>query len=116
MMVHGHIRRSKPKTTKQSKELEAEWAILKDKWANVPKFASGKAPEPRPKVPNLPPVEPPLMTKMQEQFEKLKGSTAPQPAKVYTGGSMLGIAVRHKSGLEPVFSKEQAEDLARMRR
>lgn len=36
--------------------------------------------------------------------------------KVYTGDKMLGIGVVHKSGLQPVFSQEQAEDLAKMRR
>jgi hypothetical protein len=36
--------------------------------------------------------------------------------QTYTGGNMLGIAVRHKSGLEPVFDKEHAKDLAKMRR
>lgn len=116
MMVHGHIRRSKPKTTKQSKALAAEWDALKEKWSKVPKFAAGKPPEPRPKAPSLPPPEQPLQTKMQEQFGKLKDSTALQPAKVYTGDSLIGIAVRHKSGLEPVFSKQQAQDLAQMRR
>lgn len=39
-----------------------------------------------------------------------------KPAPVYTGDKLLGIGVRHKSGLEPVFSAEQASDLAKMRR
>lgn len=43
------------------------------------------------------------------------GGTA-RAEKKYTGDAMMGIAVRHKSGLEPVFSQQQAEDLARMRR
>ncbi len=36
--------------------------------------------------------------------------------KVYTGDKMLGIVVQHKSCLQPVFSKEAAEDSAKMRR
>ena len=38
------------------------------------------------------------------------------PDKVYTGDKMLGIVVQHKSCLQPVFSKEAAEDSAKMRR
>ncbi len=43
------------------------------------------------------------------------GGTAKEVPK-YTGDEMIGIGLRHKSGLEPVFSKEQAEALAHMRR
>ena len=36
--------------------------------------------------------------------------------KVYTGTEIIGIAVMHKSCLQPVFNKLAAEDSARMRR
>lgn len=39
-----------------------------------------------------------------------------KPAPTYTGTKVLGIAVLHKSCLQPVFSQEEAEDVARMRR
>lgn len=44
------------------------------------------------------------------------GSTAKKADQVYTGDSLLGISVVHKSGLQPVFSNDQAKDLAQMRR
>ncbi len=44
------------------------------------------------------------------------GSTALKAAKVYTGDKMIGIAIIHKSCLQPVFSKEAATDTAQMRR
>ena len=34
----------------------------------------------------------------------------------YTGSKIIGIAVLHKSCLQPVFSQEEAIDIARMRR
>ena len=37
-------------------------------------------------------------------------------APVYTGDKIIGIAVQHKSCLQPVFSKEAAADSAKMRR
>ena len=36
--------------------------------------------------------------------------------KVYTGTEIIGIAVMHKSCLQPVFNRQAAEDSARMRR
>ena len=44
------------------------------------------------------------------------GSTALKEAPVYTGTEMVGIAIIHKSCLQPVFSKEAAIDTAQMRR
>lgn len=45
------------------------------------------------------------------------GNPTPAPAiKKYTGTKMLGIATLHKSVEVPVFSQEQAEAIAHMRR
>ena len=39
-----------------------------------------------------------------------------KPAQHYTGGAVLGIATMHKSNAVPVFDREAAVELARMRR
>lgn len=44
------------------------------------------------------------------------GNAAKKPIPEYTGDKLIGIALRHKSGFEPVFSQEQAVALANMRR
>ena len=44
------------------------------------------------------------------------GNATLAPAKVYTGTKVKGIATMHKSNAVPVFSDEQAVDIARMRR
>jgi hypothetical protein len=44
------------------------------------------------------------------------GSTALKEALVYTGTEIVGIAIIHKSCLQPVFSKQAAVDTAQMRR
>ena len=45
------------------------------------------------------------------------GAVASRPAdKVYTGDKVLGVAVMHKSCLQPIFSAEAAKDSATMRR
>jgi hypothetical protein len=38
------------------------------------------------------------------------------PAKVYTGSAVLGISTLHKSNAVPVFSREEAIDISKMRR
>jgi hypothetical protein len=45
------------------------------------------------------------------------GGVAPAAVrKVYTGTKILGIGTLHKSNAVPVFSDEEAQDIARMRR
>ena len=44
------------------------------------------------------------------------GNATLAPAKVYKGTMVKGIATMHKSNAVPVFSDEQAIDIARMRR
>jgi len=45
-----------------------------------------------------------------------KGSTLKVETTKYTGDKLVGIAVMHKSCLQPVFSQEQATEVAQMRR
>jgi hypothetical protein len=45
------------------------------------------------------------------------GSTSKPAEKVYSGErKLLGIATMHKSNMVPVFAKQDAEDIAKMRR
>jgi hypothetical protein len=44
------------------------------------------------------------------------GVTFAKKPNVYTGDKLLGIATMHKSNIVPVFSKEDAEEISRMRR
>jgi len=45
------------------------------------------------------------------------GSTAPKERQIYSGQrTLLGIATTHKSNMIPVFSKQDAKDISRMRR
>ena len=43
-------------------------------------------------------------------------STAPIVTPECTLPNLIGISIIHKSGLQPIFSKEQAVDVASMRR
>ena len=44
------------------------------------------------------------------------GNATLAPDKVYTGTKVKGIATMHKSNAVPIFSDEEAVDIARMRR
>ena len=58
------------------------------------------------------PVEKPS----EGSFQAAGATGAKREEKQYTGKNLIGIAVMHKSCLQPVFSKESAKDSANMRR
>lgn len=45
-----------------------------------------------------------------------KGAVSSKPAQMYTGTKIIGIGTLHKSNAVPVFSNDEAKDMARMRR
>jgi hypothetical protein len=48
--------------------------------------------------------------------EIIPTACAKKPSPTYTGEKVLGVAVLHKSCLQPVFSQEEAVEVAKMRR
>ena len=44
------------------------------------------------------------------------GSTLVKTSQQYTGSAIKGIGTMHKSNMVPIFSDNEAEDIARMRR
>lgn len=42
--------------------------------------------------------------------------TSKKDSPIYTGNAIIGIGTLHKSNAVPVFSKEEASDIAKMRR
>lgn len=55
-------------------------------------------------------------TKVIPSLNSNIGSTSKIETTKYTGDKLIGIAVLHKSCLQPVFSQQDATDIARMRR
>lgn len=106
--------KKKPANTAAKRQLEAEWELMKKKWEAKPIARTikkaGRVAKFLPVVPedrnprNLPSVDSGL------------GSTNLKPANVYTGDKIVGLATMHKSNIVPVFSQNEAEDIARMRR
>ena len=101
----------------KARELEEEWKSLQKKWGVV-KTEKKKsqnisaityaAPKTNYRGANIP--RPPSID------TGVKGAVTVKPTPHYTGENLVGIAVMHKSCLQPVFSQQEAIDSAKMRR
>ena len=112
-MLHTSLGKSKKrKPTAKQRELAVEWENMLKKYPTktlVPKrqelssaYSLGKpACRETPKIPSLPFTGEPCFKKHNP---------------VYTGTKVKGIGTMHKSNAVPVFSDEEARDIATMRR
>lgn len=113
--------RNADSANKARKNAEA-WQELLDKWGVKDKDnrASGK-PIPKstwmgPTVNSRVVVDPRRLTNHIPSLDTGKGLAAKKEVQQYTGTAMLGIGQLHKSNSIPVFSKEDAVDISKMRR
>lgn len=106
-----HTNNSSPKTkkrTQKQRELEKSWNALCSKYAT-----SGK-PAVKPKASTYT-----LNVPQRGQPGKsvdTGGIATKTDSPQYTGNAMLGVAQMHKSNAVPVFTQENAIELAKMRR
>jgi len=113
-MLHTSLGKSKKrKPNAKQRELDASWQALLKKYATktvAPAksqqlrdvYSLGKpAGRETPKIPSLP---------------FTAGPCTKAPDKVYTGNAIKGIGTMHKSNAVPIFTDEQAVEIATMRR
>ena len=102
---------------RKARELKAEWEQRQAEWAKLsPKFSASRAPAVKKScpVPQYPPGREP---QAYNSLPDTPGAVGARPAdKIYTGTAMKGIGVLHKSNSVPIFTDEEAVDIARMRR
>jgi hypothetical protein len=99
---------------RKARELEESWKALQKKWGIE---AEEKKRKRAMSSGNYVPV--PGFRRETEKINSLPFTGGPclkNPEKVYTGTKIKGIATMHKSNAVPIFSDEQAVDIARMRR
>jgi hypothetical protein len=95
--------------------LEESWKALQKKWgveAEEKKRKRGLAAD------TWQPKET-IFRRETPKIESLPFTAGPcvkAPDKVYTGDKIKGIGTMHKSNAVPVFSDEEAQDIAKMRR
>ena len=109
---------------KQRAEQQArEWEELQRSWDKLaPRFSSRSYPaqqmprgafRPLQSSPADPPGREPQNIPSRDSG---LGVAAAPAAKVYTGTKIKGIGTMHKSNAVPIFSDEEAQDIAHMRR
>ena len=97
------------------------WKAFLDKWDIKPDDKpSGKTIQKStwmgPTVNSRVVVDPRRLTHNIPSLDTGKGLAAKKEVQQYTGTAMLGIGQLHKSNSIPVFSKEDAVDISKMRR
>jgi hypothetical protein len=99
---------------KRARELESSWQDLKSKWNSS-----------TPKQKNTAPVTSPVVKSVYIRDTGPRpaslntfhtGPVSSKPSQFYTGTKIVGIGTLHKSNAVPIFSDQEAEDIAKMRR
>lgn len=100
----------------RARELASEWSALKQKWGAPEKSAKRKSNV----AVTLPTQGTPYKRITQDRPESLnswhQGAVSTKPNQQYTGTNILGIGTLHKSNAVPIFSDQEAVDIAKMRR
>jgi len=104
---------------RKARQLAELWVQKQQEWEKLsPKF-SGKKIDPKAKVEkSFPSYAPPAGRETQKipSLPFTGGPCTKPEQKVYTGDKIKGIGTMHKSNAVPIFSDEQAIDIAKMRR
>lgn len=112
MIYQERIPKRKPKKpTAAQRQLAAEWDALLKKHEPKKKIMPSAAPSiltPKIYIRDTGPRPPSLNTG--------GGVASSKPRPQYTGTNMIGIGTLHKSNAVPVFSTDEAKEMARMRR
>lgn len=103
----------KRKLTRKEAEAKASYDKLVAKWSG-PQFGSRG---PLPSVNKIPVYSHRTSNvEIKSTFATGKADTSKKESMQYTGNAIVGIATLHKSNGVPVFSKEDAIDISKMRR
>lgn len=119
----GKVKFRNAEEARKARELAENWDQLKQKWGSTVQKEKkvGKIFVPyRSNTVSGPVVTTPHIRDTGPRIPSLNskdmGVAAKADTKVYTGTKMLGIGTMHKSNSVPIFSDDEAQDIARMRR
>jgi hypothetical protein len=112
----GKVKFRNADEAQKSRELDESWKALQKQWGvEIYDKKRKRAMASEPLVYNLnSPAD--RSTAHIKSLGQDNGVAVLKPVQQYTGDKMIGIAVMHKSCLQPVFSQEAAADSASMRR
>lgn len=108
-LIYTHTKKRKAKKPDaKARELASNWEMLMSKYkpkAISTKVKAHEAPKPFVReTPHMP------------SRDTGQGSCAKKESPKYTGTKMLGVGQMHKSNAVPIFSQDDAIEIARMRR
>jgi hypothetical protein len=112
----GKVKFRNAEEARKARELDASWAELQKKWgveAEEKKRKRALAAEPLVYTLSAPVGR---NTSNHIPSRVTDGGSTSSVHKVYTGNKILGIGTMHKSNAIPIFSDEQAVEIATMRR
>jgi hypothetical protein len=112
----GKVKFRNAEEARKARELDASWKELQAKWeldADEKRRQRALAAEPL----NYKLSTPVGRTNTHNIPSRVTPGSSTAPVhKVYTGTKVLGIGTMHKSNAVPIFSNEEAHDIATMRR
>lgn len=100
----------------RARELEQSWNDLKKKHGVVESKSTRKNVSSPTTTTTAIPMQRVVETKPKSLNSWITGPVSSKASMQYTGDKMLGIGTLHKSNAVPVFSGDEAQDIARMRR
>jgi len=100
---------------RKARELDAEWEQKQKEWTKLSPLANKKTTF-KPAKSLSPQIPAGRDTTRHIPSRVTEGHSTAPIHKVYTGTKILGIGTMHKSNAVPIFSDEEAQDIARMRR
>ena len=110
---------------RKERELKAEWDAKQAEWAKLaPNFAAKRVPaDPRMPSKAFKPLKGYNLNHRDRDVARLPsvdsgitGAVTTKAPQKYTGTKVVGIGTMHKSNAVPIFSDDDAKDIARMRR
>jgi hypothetical protein len=113
----GKVKFKSAEAKRKHERLEQEWReLLKRQGAELEQKRRSRAMKAEPLTYKLSAPAGRGNTKHIPSLNSGCGVATLAPAKVYTGNEMIGVGQLHKSNAIPIFRKEDAQDLAKMRR
>jgi hypothetical protein len=98
----------------RARQLEQDWNSLKSKWGVAEKTKKSTVSS------ELPTIAKSIKRDAGPRPASLNtwnvGAVSSKATQQYTGDKILGIGTLHKSNAVPIFSNQEAEDIAKMRR
>ena len=111
----GKVKFRNAEEARKARELDESWKSMQQKWGVDSSKKTRKT--------SSEPLNYNLSTPIGRETQKIAsrdtgevGQTTYKPIPQYTGTKIKGIGTMHKSNAVPIFSDEEAIDIARMRR